>query len=74
MKPEGKRHPRIPQRITGLYLAADLSRDAGELWVGGKYGQVFHGFNERSCSDATTVPVFLREISIQSLAKERGRR
>lgn len=73
MKPEPKRHPRIPQRLAGLYLAADLSRDAGELWVGGEHGQVFHGFNERSCGDATAVPVLLREISIQSLVKERGR-
>lgn len=59
MKSGPKRHRRIPQRLTGWYLAADLSRDAGELWVGGKYGQVFHGFNQRSCGDATAVPVFL---------------
>lgn len=54
----------IPQSVVGLYLTADLSRDAGKLWVGGKYGQIFNSFNKRSCGDPTAVPVFIREISI----------
>lgn len=73
MKAGAKRHRRIPQRLPGSYLTADLSRDAGKLWVGGEYGQVFHGFNQRGCGNATAVPVFLREIAIQSLVKERRR-
>lgn len=75
MKAERKRCPRDPQRAptpAEWYLAADLSRDAGEFWVGGEHRQVFHGFNERRRGDAAAVPVFLREISIQSLVKERG--
>lgn len=53
------------------HLAADLCRDAGKLWVGGKCGQVFHSLDERSRGDSTSVPVLLREIPIQRLERER---
>lgn len=32
-------------RLAWLYLTADLSRDTGKLWVGGKYSQIFNSFN-----------------------------
>lgn len=53
------------------HLAADLSRNAGELWVGGERGEVLHGLYQWSRGYPTPVPVLLREISIQSLEKKK---
>lgn len=50
--------------VTWSYLAADLSRDAGELWIGGKRCEVFHSFNQWSRGYSTPAPVLLGEISI----------
>lgn len=41
------------------HLAADLSRNAGELWVGRKRGEVLHGLNQRSRGYSTPVSVLL---------------
>lgn len=46
------------------HLAADLSRNAGELWVRGEGGEVLHSFNQWSRGYSTPVPVLLGEISI----------
>lgn len=50
--------------FTQPYFAADLSGDAGKLWIGSKCCQVFHSLDQWSCGDSTPVPVLLREITI----------
>lgn len=52
------------------YLIADLSRDAGELWIRRKRCEVLNSLYEWSCGHQTRVPILLREITIQSLEKE----
>lgn len=53
------------------YLVADLSWDAGKLWVGSKCCQVFYGLDQRGSGDSALVSVLLWEITIQSLDGER---
>lgn len=49
------------------YLWADLSRNGGKLWVGGKGGQVVHGLNEGGSGLAAALPVLWGESPVQSL-------
>lgn len=39
------------------YLSTDLSRNADKLGIGGKGGQVFHSFNERSSGGPALVAI-----------------
>lgn len=55
------------------YLIADLSRDAGELWIRRKRCEVLNSLYEWSCGHQTRVPILLREITIQSLEGRKWR-
>lgn len=55
------------------YLIADLSRDAGELWIRRKRCEVLNSLYEWSCGHQTRVPILLREITIQSLERRKWR-
>lgn len=49
------------------YPRADLSRNTGKLWVGGKRSQIVHSFYQRTSGSLTILPVLLVKCSIQSL-------
>lgn len=54
----------------GTDLWADMSRDAGKLWVRGESCQVIHSFNQRSSCGLAFLSVLLSKGSIQGLRKD----
>lgn len=49
------------------HLWADLGRNGGKLWVGGKGRQVIHSLYERGSGGTAPLPVLLVEFAIQGL-------
>lgn len=57
----------IPLAPVASHLWADLGRNGGKLWVGGKGCQVIHGLYERGSGSTAPLPVLFVELAIESL-------
>lgn len=53
--------------MTLSHLIAYLSRNAGELWIRSKRGEILHSLDERGRGNTASFAILIRKISIQGL-------